>query len=219
MDFDRLNAEPLHEQAYATLRRALRSGRFQPGQSVTIRGLGKSLGISATPVREALQRLIAEHALEFAPNRTIRVPVMTRARFGEITEIRCRLEGLAAASATAVADETLCARLDQMNARMHEAIAEGRFPDYLADNESFHFALYERAPTPYLHQLIGLCWLQTGPWLNRLANEGRFRSIANHEHEVVIAGLRARDPGAVSAAIERDIRDAAAVLIDLLPAN
>ncbi len=216
MDFAQLVSEPLHEQAYAALRAALRTGRFKPGQSMTIRGLGASLGISATPVREALQRLIAEGALEFAPNRTIRVPEMTRARFDEITAIRIRLEPLAAVAAAPSADEALFARLETLSAAMHGAIAEGRFADYLFDNQRFHFALYETAAMPYLLQLIGLCWLQTGPWLNMLAHEGRFHSIANHEHDAMIAALRRGDADALARSVEKDIRDAAEVLVSQL---
>ncbi len=219
MPFAPLTAEPLHEQAYAALRGAVLAGRFAPGQSLTIRGLGASLGISATPVREALQRLIAEGALELAPNRTIQVPEMTRARYGEITEIRVRLERMAVEAAAAHADAALCNRLARLSDRMHAAIESGRFPDYLADNQSFHFLIYEAARLPYLQQLIGLCWLRTGPWLNRLAHEGRFHAIANDAHDIIIAALRRRDLPVLAEAIERDIRDAGAVLIGQLPAE
>nr|WP_314092902.1 GntR family transcriptional regulator [uncultured Shinella sp.] len=217
MEFTQLTSEPLHEQAYTTLRNALLMGRLVPGQSLTIRGLGAILGISATPVREALQRLIAEGALELAPNRTIQVPVMTRSRFVEVTEIRLRLERFAAEAAAARTDDKLCDQLQTLSERMHAAIAEGRFPDYLADNQTFHFLIYEASGLPYLQQLIGLCWLRTGPWLNRLAQEGRFHAIANEEHDNMIAALRRGDVQAVSDAAGRDISEAATVLIELLP--
>ena len=219
MEFAPLNADPLHEQAYAALRAAVLAGRFAPGQSVTIRGLGAQLGISATPVREALQRLIAEGALELAPNRSIQVPVMTRPRFAEITEIRVRLERMAVEAASPHADAALCRQLQRLSDRMHGAIASGRFADYLADNQSFHFLIYDAARLPYLQQLIGLCWLRTGPWLNRLANEGRFHAIANDAHDIIIAALRRRDVPTAVDAIERDIRDAGMVLIDQLPVD
>lgn len=213
MNFAQLVAEPLHEQAYTALKNALLVGRFAPGQSVTIRGLGASLGVSATPVREALQRLIAEGALEFSASRTVQVPVMTKARFGEITRIRLCLEPLAGEAAATRADEALCARLEGLDAMMLAAISEGRFSDYLAHNHSFHFQIYETAAQPFLQQLIGLCWLQTGPWLNRLAHEGRFHAIANEEHGKMVRALRAGDARALSLALTKDIRDAGEVLL------
>ena len=74
------------------------AGRFQPGQTVTLRGLARSLGTSPMPVREALRRLIAERALDLGPNRSARVPVVTSAKYAEICEVRIALEGLAAAT-------------------------------------------------------------------------------------------------------------------------
>jgi DNA-binding GntR family transcriptional regulator len=59
MPLQQLTMEPLHEKAFNALCHALRSGRFKPGDAMTIRGLGQELGISATPVREALQTVNA----------------------------------------------------------------------------------------------------------------------------------------------------------------
>ncbi|TRB00840.1 GntR family transcriptional regulator [Agrobacterium tumefaciens] len=217
MEFTQLTSEPLHEQAYVALRNALLTGRLAPGQPLTIRGIGSSLGISSTPVREALQRLIAEGALQLAANRSIQVPVMTRDRFVEVTDIRLRLERLAVEAAATRAGEELCDRLHALSARMQVAINNRSFPDYLADNQTFHFTIYEASNLPYLQQLIGLCWLRTGPWLNGLAQEGRYHSIANDEHEKMINALRRKDACAASEATGRDISEAASVLIELLP--
>ncbi|MFQ6185997.1 GntR family transcriptional regulator [Sinorhizobium meliloti] len=217
MEFTQLTSEPLHQQAYATLRNALLTGRLVPGQSLTIRGIGTSLGISSTPVREALQRLIAEGALQLAANRSIQVPVMTRSRFLEVTDIRLRLERLAVEAAAARASAELCDRLDTLSARMRLAINNRSFPDYLSDNQTFHFSIYEASNLPYLQQLIGLCWLRTGPWLNGLAQEGRYHSIANDEHDKMISALRRKDASAASEAAGRDISEAASILIELLP--
>ncbi|RDD96922.1 GntR family transcriptional regulator [Paracoccus pantotrophus] len=216
MDFAHLTAEPLHEQAYAALRNALLMGRFAEGQLVTVRGLGASLGISATPVREALQRLIAEGAMELTANRSVQVPVMTRARFVEILGIRLRLEPLCAETAVGGVDASLLSRLTALNGEMDVALADGRFSDYLAANQSFHFQIYETSGQPFLQQLIGLCWLRTGPWLNRLANEGRFHAVATECHGKMIAALHEGNAPALAEAIRQDISDAAEVLLDIL---
>ena len=59
----------------------------------------EQLGISATPVREALLRLVSEQALQLDERGTVFVPVIDRARFLEIRSLRCNLEGQAAAAA------------------------------------------------------------------------------------------------------------------------
>ncbi|MDE1174962.1 MAG: GntR family transcriptional regulator [Parvibaculaceae bacterium] len=211
-----LTQEPLHEKAYSALRDALRSGRFKPGQAMTIRTLGKELGISATPVREALQRLIAAQALQLQPNRTVIVPILTSSRFQEITKVRVRLEGLAAMEATPHLTAADRKQLEALSSAMAEDIAEQRFADYLAHNERFHFTLYEAANMPFLRQIIDLGWLQTGPWLNALVSEGRFHETANTHHEEILAAVSAHDAEGVKNAVQRDILEAAHYLARFL---
>jgi len=212
MELEQLVQEPLHERAHSALRRALRSGRFKPGQTMTIRGLSKEFGISATPVREALQRLIAAQALRLQPNRTIIVPVLTKSRFQEITNVRLRLEGLAAQEATPRLGRRDIRELESLSSAMVEDIARKRFAQYLAHNERFHFLIYGASEMDFLLEMINLCWLQTGPWLNELASEGRFHSIANVAHDEIIACASAGNAEGVREAVQADILEAARLL-------
>src|SRR3546814_15849232 len=91
--------QTLHAHAYEQIKEALIEGVYRAGQKVTNRALAAALGTSVMPVREALRQLAAEGALDILPNRTVQVPVLTRERLLEITSIRTRLEGLAAAKA------------------------------------------------------------------------------------------------------------------------
>src|SRR5882757_4956641 len=101
----------LRTQVYESLREALTIGRFVPGQKLTFRFIAGTLGVSLTPVREALRRLVAEGAFEMQPNRSVRVPLMTRARILELRDIRKSLEGLAAYKAAQAADRRQVADL------------------------------------------------------------------------------------------------------------
>lgn len=217
LHLDPLASEPLHERAYGALRDALRRGRFPLDRSVPIRALSEDLRISVTPVREALQRLIAEGALELTPTRRIRVPPMTRELYAEIIGIRLHLEPMAAAAALPRRDAALLADLRRLRDGMETAMAEGRFADYLVANEAFHFAIYRTAGRDYLVQLIGQCWLRIGPWLAMLAQEGRFRMVANSGHDRMIAALDSGDEPALVAALRHDILDAAENLGPHLP--
>ena len=84
------------EYAYQRLRKALILGTIAPGVSLTIRGLAGVLGVSPTPVREALRRLGSEHAITVLENRRIRVPVMTPERLRELVALRAAVESHAA---------------------------------------------------------------------------------------------------------------------------
>src|SRR5215207_4289115 len=84
----------LRKRVYDSLREALTTGRFAPGQKLTFRFIASALGVSLTPVREALRRLVAEGAFEMQPNRSVRLPLMTRAKVLELRDIRVAVESL-----------------------------------------------------------------------------------------------------------------------------
>lgn len=94
-----VSRDTLQDQIYRRIREALMSGRFQPGQKLTIRGLAESLGSSLMPVREALNRLSAENAFEVTETSRIRVRMMTSERLSDIRDARVALEGLLAEKA------------------------------------------------------------------------------------------------------------------------
>jgi DNA-binding GntR family transcriptional regulator len=214
-----LNYQPLHERAYRSLREALRTGRLKPGQAITSRYLVTQLGISTTPIREALQRLIGEQALQMLPNRTIIVPVLTRARYTEITKVRLRLEGLAAQEAVGNISDGTVEQLARHQAAMEEALQRREFSVYLEHNERFHFTLYEQSRMPFLLLMIELAWLQIGPWLNVLIDEGRFRDVANVYHGEIVNLVAARDGAGVMRAVQQDIAEAARHLLGHLPSD
>src|SRR5437016_4647637 len=93
----------LRNRVYASLRDALTAGRFTPGQKLSFRFIAGTLGVSLTPVREAIRRLVAEGAFEMRPNRSVRVPLMTRDKVLELRDLRMAVEGLAAEKAAALA--------------------------------------------------------------------------------------------------------------------
>src|SRR5439155_6547292 len=101
----------LRNRVYASLRDALTAGRFTPGQKLSFRFIAGTLGVSLTPVREAIRRLVAEGAFEMLPNRSVRVPLMTLEKVLELCDIRRAVEGLAAEKAAAIATREQIAEL------------------------------------------------------------------------------------------------------------
>lgn len=217
LDLGALRNAPLHERAYNVLRGSLRSGRFPMQGSVSLRALSEEFEISVTPVREAVQRLIAEGTLELTPTRRIRVPAMTQDLYREIISIRLKLEPLAAVAALVRADDALLKQLSDIRVIMGQAIGAGAFDDYLAANESFHFCLYRASQQTYLVQIIDQCWLRIGPWLAALSQEGRFLSVANTEHDHMIRAITEWDEKVLVDALVRDIAGTAEALLPYLP--
>jgi DNA-binding GntR family transcriptional regulator len=209
---DKLRRVTLDEKAYRWVKDALMAGRLPPGQVLTISGLAEQFDISPMPVREALNRLVSEHALTLQPNRSLAVPVMTRDDLAEVTLIRCRLESLAAECATPRLDAGGLAEMVALNRQM-ERDATLDAAAYLALNRQFHFRLYAAAGLPSLLSLIESQWVRIGPAL-RLHVDAERRPGPLPSHRALLAALKARDAAAAGAAMIADLKTAAE---DILP--
>lgn len=201
----------IQEQVYRALRRSLMDGAFLPGQAVTLRKLAKGLGTSPMPVREAINRLIAERALAMLPNRSVVVPRMTRALFAELSEIRMTLEGMAAAKACAHVTPQLLETLERIDSDLLDAINRGDSLAALSENRRFHFTLYEASGCKVLPAMIEGLWLQVGPFMYFSLSAPGVRWDASH-HQVAIDALRAGDAEGARRAIEADIGQTTRVL-------
>jgi DNA-binding GntR family transcriptional regulator len=209
-------ADNLQDQLYQQLRDALLAGRFRPGERLKIRDLAAAWGTSPMPVRAALQRLVAEGALESEPQRSVRVPAMTRERFQQLFQVRLSLEGLAVELAAARIGAAEIELLRGCIARMEAALEQRNVPAYLDDNSLFHLTLYRACANPILLRMIESLWLQVGPFFNRLFTEADLSLRLNDFHEQAFAALEAGDGKAARAAMEQDLSFFGEYLLKLL---
>jgi DNA-binding GntR family transcriptional regulator len=114
MALPELSSTTLADQAYEALRAAIVSGELPWGERITERGLAARLGVSATPVREALRRLEQERLVERTGPRSLRVASMTDDARAESSELEAALEGVAAKLAARKISERGLDRLDQL---------------------------------------------------------------------------------------------------------
>lgn len=199
----RLDPVKLRENAYFALRDAFTRGAFAPGDVVSLRQLAEQLGVSMTPVREAVRRLVAEGALADTPSRTLMVPAFDARRARDLLAARLALEHLVLDRAM---DRIDCAGIDRLEAILSAAKTQpGRLPD-LVTNHDFHFALYRLAESDVLLPMVEALWLQYGAYLNLIIQLPGPREIPEHiHHQELVAALRAGDRTAAHAALEADI--------------
>jgi DNA-binding GntR family transcriptional regulator len=212
----KLEHQRLNDRTYTSLKGSLISGVFQPGQALVIRTVAEGYGISPTPVREALQRLVAERLLTMKSNRSIIVPPLSVDKFSELCRIRCALEGLAGELAVEhlrVADLT---RLRKTMELMDESITRWDSANYRKMNEKFHFLIYEKAKSPRLFEMIQNLWCQVGPFMYGLFEKGAYGPHANDYHRQILRALEKKDGTQVREKIAADITAAANALIPQL---
>ena len=198
-----LNKDSLGHAIYERVSQDLIRGKLQPNQKITIRGLADALGTSSTPVRDAVQRLLQDNALEQRSMRDVRVPVLTTEAYLEITRIRTELEGLAAAGAATLAQPKDVAMLKRIVARNEEACATGKWPLAIEMNQKFHFSLAEIAGMPILLDVLSRLWLRTGPLISGYYVRTHDDMLA--QHHLIIAACEIHDAHAARAAMRDDI--------------
>ena len=206
----------LAEKAYEKVRSGLISARFEPGEILRIRSLAEEYGISATPVREALQRLVAENALELQPNKSFRVPVLSIARFEEVRRIRCALEPMAAELACPHITARDLTTLVSLVEKMDQSIIALNRAHYTIQNERFHFLIYEKSNSPLLLELIRDLWVQVAPFFNRLFQGSEYLSGSNIWHRQIVDALESTDVKRVKSGIYSDIETAGEELLKIL---
>lgn len=202
--------ETVQDRVYIELRRALISGRFAPGQVVTIRQLSDALMTSTMPVRDALGRLISECALEAMPNRSIRVPPMTLDRIDDLLRTRILIEGeaiaLAAPRMTAANIVTLRGYMAQWQALRLDG-DPATVDQEAALNQAFHFEIYGACGSPVLIPMIESLWLQSGPCTRAaiFAFSEAGESDSAHFHHAMVEALASGNAQAARDALVADI--------------
>ncbi|WP_199257773.1 GntR family transcriptional regulator [Paracoccus binzhouensis] len=194
------------EYAYGRLRNAVMVGALRPGTALTFRGLAEQMGLSPTPIREAVRRLSSEHAIEVLGNRRLRVPEMTPGRFEELVQLRIALETHAAGRAFPWLSDIAIDRLAGIDAAMDAALAGDDLDGLTRLNQDFHKMLYGLNPDQAAMPLIESVWLQLGPF-QRQAIEHLSGITAADRHKEMLAAMRARDLPALCVAIEADVHD------------
>lgn len=188
--------------AYDHLLGEVLRGRWEPGATVSTYSLADELGISRTPIMEALKRLEAEGLIEIIPQVGWRVAPPDSGALDELFAIRGAIEGLAAAAAAERIDVRRLAELERLAGQM-EAAPAGDAPAYDEINHRFHLLVVEASGMPRLAHTARGVWGALRYQLARLPPaEERWRE-SDPEHREIAAALHRRAPKRARAAAER----------------
>ena len=204
----------LEEQAYRTLREALIRGDFAPGQHLSIRRIATALGISVTPVRTCLRRLVAEQCLDTGPGGTVVVPELRQAEFAEIMRLRAVLEPIAAARAAEIITDAELDAAAAHSSNGHQRRRDGDEREYQLANYHFHFAIYRAARSPLLLSMIETLWVRRSPIMREA--QPLLHSRGTDLHDELMLALQQRDAARTESVLRADIDRAGAFLIDRL---
>lgn len=187
---------PVRQDAYEALREAILDGRLPAGERLVEREIAERLGVSRTPVREAIRKLELERLVAHVPRKGVVVRGISTAEALEIFTIRAALEGVAAGLAAERADARAGERLRSLCEQMEEALRNGDRPRFEKAHDRFNDTVYRLAGSPRLYDMIN----SLRDYIARFSRvtygvPGRTES-ANREHrelaEAIAAGDRER---------------------------
>ncbi|NOD94792.1 FCD domain-containing protein [Ruegeria sp. HKCCD4884] len=185
-----LQPGPQGNSTYQRLLEEIRDGALLPGDRLREIELSERLGVSRTPVREAIRQLEADGLVTHVPRQGATVRSLDYAEVMELYEMRAVLEGTAARLAARAASDIELDELDILNDRLAEA---GTGPDAAQINRVFHATLLDAAKNRFLTKSIlslQKALLILGP--SQLLDSER-AAAAVTEHRRIMAALKARD--------------------------
>jgi len=196
----------LADTVYSRLLEEINSGGIRPGDLVREVEVASRLGVSRTPVREALHRLLSEEVL-VKKERSLAVPTVDDKQIFELYAMREVLEGAAAAWAARSASEAEIALLSRLLADQ-AALPDDAAAQHAAVNKEFHAAIYRAANNRYLirslqslQDAIGRLGATTLAWPGRSKHAVR-------EHRQILRAITKRDPKAAETVARQHIREA-----------
>ena len=201
----------LSDLAYQALKQALLSGRFQPGERLVLRDVAADLQTSLTPVRDAINHLIAERVLDRGPGGQkggATVPCLDAAQFHQLMLLRADLESRLAEAAARNIREQDIGQLQQLVEKMQDTIDRPNKNTYLDLHRRFHFTLYAYAGLDVVLDITETLWLRCGPALNAVLSDYVPRLKRRDHHSDAVQWLRKGEPAKVAESIRQDITEA-----------
>jgi DNA-binding GntR family transcriptional regulator len=192
------------DQAYDAIRQALAAGDYPPGAHLREEDLATTIGVSRTPVREALRRLDGEGILKFVRNRGATVAEWSERDVGEIFELRALLESYSARLAAERIDDDTLARLSELADQMDALRVSPRHNrlDTITDlNNQFHRGILVAADNRRLIPLLaGVVQIPLVLQTFRRYNDNDLRHSFQQHHDILQA-LRHHDAAWAEAAM------------------
>jgi len=204
----RLERKSLAQQAADKLRELILLERLEPGTVIPEREVAHALGVSRTPLREALRLLAAEGLVEVAPSRPPRVVNPTLQELEHLLQIQGALEGLAGELACDAASDTELEHIVALEQKMRKLSEQGNALRFFECDMEFHRTIVEAAHNPPLSDTHAAYHARL--WRARFISSRRRvnRKGTLAQHQRIADALLARNPRKASQALRQHLRTA-----------
>ena len=184
---------PLRDVVFNTLRRAIITGEFAPGERLMEISLANRLGVSRTPVREAIRKLEQEGLVIMIPRKGAQVAKITEKSLRDVIEIRCVLEEFAASLACERITEEGKEKLKEAHRQFVEAAQTNDIIDIVEKDEQFHDAIFQATCNDRLITIINNLREQFYRYRMEYVKDIEQHSVLVTEHEQLLHAIFNQD--------------------------
>jgi len=204
---------PLHVQVAERLRVLIDSGELAPGTRLNEIELCNTMGVSRTPLREAIRSLATEGLIELQPNRGAIVSIVSQEDVTEILPIMASLEGLGGRLAAMHMDQSKIAQVRKIHDQMIAHYKNSEVAEYFETNRLIHELITEGSGNQTLVDTINSlsAKVRRARFTAQMTKESWAKAVS--EHEEMIAALEAQDPDRLEAVLVQHVETKRATIL------
>lgn len=190
---------PLRDVVFNTLRQAILKGELKPGERLMEIALAERLGVSRTPIREAMRKLELEGLVVMIPRRGAQVANITEKDLNDVLEVRLALENMAIEKACNRMTEDQTDKLWIAAREFEKTMTEGNLVRLAEADVEFHEIIYQASDNRRLNQVLNNLREQIYRYRVEYLKDEETRNVLVKEHEELYHAIKERD---VSRALE-----------------
>jgi len=198
--------KPLREVIFNTLKEAIIVGELKPGARLMEVQLAEKMGVSRTPVREAIRKLELEGLVTMVPRKGAHVASLSPKDIVDVLEVRGALDGLAASLSSLKMKEEQIKELRQINKQFANFVAKENLQGSIKKDVEFHELIYRSSGNEKLMQIVSNLREQVQRFRVIYLKDYSSQKDIESEHEEIIEAIAKRDPEAALNAAKKHIK-------------
>jgi DNA-binding GntR family transcriptional regulator len=208
--------KPLREVIFNTLKEAIIVGELKPGERLMEVQLAEKMGVSRTPVREAIRKLELEGLVTMIPRKGAQVAGLSPKDIVDVLEVRSVLDGLATSLSSVKMKEEQLKELKQINKQFANYVEKGNLQGSIKKDVEFHEVIYRSSGNEKLMQIVSNLREQVQRFRVIYLKDYSNQKDIESEHEEIIEAIMKRDPEAASYAAKKHIKNQEIGIINAL---
>ena len=207
---------PLRDVVFRTLRRAILKGELKPGERLMEVQLANRLGVSRTPVREAIRKLELEGLVTMIPRRGAEVAEITEKNMRDVLEVRRALEELAVKIACEKMTDEEIELLRQASKKFRDTMYNDNLTAIAENDVEFHEIIYDATGNKRLIQILNNLREQMYRYRVEYLKDEKNFPILIREHSQIVEGLTAKDKTMLTAAMHKHVMNQATAVKEMI---